>query len=154
MNIFVLDNDIETCARLHIDKHVVKMILEYAQILSSVHHLSGGTAPYRLTHKNHPCNKWARESLSNYKWLTELGQALGREYTHRYGKVHKSAQVIDALPLPNIPDIGLTTMPQAMPDEYKDEDVITAYRRFYNAEKIHFASYRNREWPEWLEVRK
>ena len=74
MNIFFLDNDIRKCAIYHCDKHVVKMTLETAQLLCGVHHIIGGDAPYKLSHKNHPCSIWARESLSNYMLLSELGR--------------------------------------------------------------------------------
>jgi hypothetical protein len=150
MNIFILDEDMDKCVQYHCDKHVVKMILEYAQILCSVHHLSGGTAPYRLTHKNHPCNVWARESLSNYDWLLLLAHKLAHEYTHRYGKVHKSSLVINSLPVPNIPDIGLTPFPQAMPDEYKSSDAVAAYRSYYLGEKSWMLQYKNRPQPDWI----
>jgi hypothetical protein len=73
MNIFYLDKSPYTCARYHCDKHVVKMILETAQLLCGAHWATGGTAQYKPTHLNHPCAIWVRKSLSNYKWLCELG---------------------------------------------------------------------------------
>ena len=73
MNIFILDLDPQSCAEAHCDKHVVKMILETAQLLSSALWITGVEAPYRLTHKNHPCAIWTRESLDNYMWLCQLG---------------------------------------------------------------------------------
>ena len=79
MNIFYLDEDTEICAQYHCDKHVVKMILEYAQILCTVLHELGQEAPYRPTHRNHPCTVWARESLDNWIWLRALCQALNQE---------------------------------------------------------------------------
>lgn len=69
MNIFYLDEDIECCAKAHVDRHVIKMILETAQILSTVcvqHHVS---APYQATHPKHPCTLWAGEFLDNWFWL-------------------------------------------------------------------------------------
>ena len=80
MNIFYLDEDVKKCAEYHCDKHCIKMILETAQLLCGVHWATGGDAPYRLSHKNHPCAIWARESYSNYVWLTDLGFALCNEY--------------------------------------------------------------------------
>ena len=65
MNIFVLDNDPFKAAEYQCDKHVVKMVLETAQLLCSAHE----TAPYKRTHYNHPCAIWTRSSLSNYMWL-------------------------------------------------------------------------------------
>ena len=116
MNIFLLDLDQELCAQYHCDKHVVKMIVEYAQLLSTAHRLLDGkletvayitklgknrtktiyTLPdnreailYKATHANHPCAVWARTSLRNYQWLVSLLDNLCTEYTKRYGRVHK-----------------------------------------------------------------
>ena len=98
MNIFWLDWDLEKCAEYHCDKHCTKMIVEYAQLLCTAHHVlqdDRSDIPYRLVHKNHPCAIWARESLSNYLVLCELGLELCKEYTHRYKKTHKSKQVLE-----------------------------------------------------------
>ena len=105
MNIFYLDNDPKVCAQYHVDKHVVKMILETAQLLSTTHWMSGSEGPYRQTHKNHPSAVWARSNKSNYIWLCELGMELCKEYTHRYGKTHKTQQHLEWLSnnIPNIP---------------------------------------------------
>jgi len=43
MNVFYLDRNPITAAQMHCDKHVVKMILEYAQLLSTAHRLLDGT---------------------------------------------------------------------------------------------------------------
>lgn len=98
------------CAEYHVDKHVVKMILETSQLLCGAHWVCGSEAPYKLSHKNHPCSIWVRKSLSNYLYLCELGLELGREYTHRYGKKHKSIEIIEwcLINKPNILDIGFT----------------------------------------------
>lgn len=79
MNIFVLDDDIEKCAEYHTDKHVVKMILESAQMLCTAVWSMGVEAPYKDTHKNHGCNVWVRKSLSNWLWLRDLTTALNDE---------------------------------------------------------------------------
>ena len=42
MNIFYLHNDPKVCAELHVDKHVVKMIVEYAQLLSTAKRMTDG----------------------------------------------------------------------------------------------------------------
>ena len=92
MNIFYLSSCPVDAASFHCDKHVVKMILEYAQLLSTAHHvLDGDDAPegiYKCTHKNHPSAVWARETNNNYRWLYDLFLELGKEYTYRYGKEH------------------------------------------------------------------
>lgn len=92
MNIFILDTDIKLSARYHVDRHIVKMPLETAQLLCTAHHAGGtdkDTIPYRMTYKNHPCAMWARENISNYTWLCYFGLELCYEYTYRYKKVHK-----------------------------------------------------------------
>ena len=155
MNIFFLDYDVKKCAQYHVDKHVVKMILETAQLLCGVHHLTPQVTPqvpYKLSHKNHPCSIWTRESLSNYLYLCELGLELGKEYTHRYGKRHKSIDVINwcIINKPNIPDIGFTTPAMAMPDEFKTDSVVESYRNYYMGAKISLASWKNREKPFWF----
>jgi len=71
------------------DKRVIKMVLESAQILSTAINKMGGEGPYKTTHMNHPCSIWARLNKENYKWLLEHFEALCREYTWRYGKIHK-----------------------------------------------------------------
>lgn len=149
MNIFILDKNIAKCAEYHVDKHVVKMILEYAQLLSTTVRVSGIDAGYKATHINHPCAKWCRESLANWKYLKNLAKVLNTEYGFRYGKSHKSWSVIQELPEPNIPDIGVTPFALAMPDQYKTSDPVQSYRNYYIGEKRHLASWKKRAQPEW-----
>ena len=96
MNIFVLHTDPETCARMHCDKHVVKMISETVQLLCTCHHFyDNHDVPYKACQLNHPCNRWLRESKANYRWLYNLGVFLYKEYKHRYGdKEHKSGELL------------------------------------------------------------
>ena len=155
MNIFFLDLDVNKCAKDHCDKHVVKMILETAQLLCGVHHIVGQVTPqvpYKLSHKNHPCSIWTRSSLSNYLYLCELGLALCKEYTNRYEKRHKSQDVIEwcLVNKPNIKDIGFTEPPKAMPDEYKVSDVVESYRNYYRGAKMGFAVWKNGNTPKWI----
>ena len=160
MNIFFLSWSPREAAQLHCDKHVVKMIIESAQLLYSAHWLlhPEGLLPtaYRLAHKNHPCSIWVRESLTNYLWLCSLGWWLCKEYTYRYGKTHKTEQHIIWLmnnPPKNIPYVGMTTPAKAMPPEYKVEDVIEAYQTFYIESKFKkrgIVNYTLREWPKFL----
>jgi len=166
MNIFFLDWNTEKCAKYHCDKHVVKMILETAQLLCGAHHVThqvstkyppttdqvNDQVPYKLSHKNHPCAIWTRESLSNYLYLCDLGLELCKEYTYRYGKRHKSQDVIEwcLTNRPNIHDVDFTTPPLAMGDEFKvGNDVIESYRNYYRKAKSGFAVWKNRETPEW-----
>lgn len=152
MNIFILDLDVKKCAEYHCDKHVVKMILETSQLLCGVHHLSGSSEiPYKLSHKNHPCSIWARESLTNYLYLCELGLELCKEYTYRYGKRHKSQDVIEwcIVNKANISDKGFTEPAKAMPEEYKTKDVVQSYRNYYIGAKKDFAVWKGRNIPFW-----
>jgi hypothetical protein len=99
MNIFYLDRDPIEAARLQCDRHVVKMILETAQLLSTAHNeLDGGQIAYKSTHKNHPSAVWARASAENYYWLQRHLGALGHEYFRRYGRVHKTIQTHSQAP--------------------------------------------------------
>jgi hypothetical protein len=151
MNIFILDNSPVTSAEMMCDKHVVKMILESAQMLCSVQTTE---APYRRTHFNHPCTKWVRESKSNYQWLISHSYALCKEYTNRYLKVHKTQSVIDWCDVnrPVLPCGGLTPFAQAMPVKYKDENAVKAYRAYYLGEKSGFAKWKNGNQPSWYMV--
>ena len=145
MNIFYIHADPATCAQQHVDKHVVKMILEYAQLLSTAHRFLDGTPVvsrrvttgrkqttynlhdsrdgmlYRATHLNHPSAKWVRHSACNYRWLFKLWIELMREYNYRYGKIHASARLIPHLKeLPNnIEENGFSAPWRAMPEDYK-----------------------------------
>ena len=151
-----LDEDPTMSAQYHVDKHVVKMILETAQLLCGVHHATAPDntyVPYKLSHKNHPCSIWARTSLSNYLYLCELGLELCKEYTYRYGKRHKSQDVIEwcLINKPNVPDVEFTEPAKAMPDEYKVGDVVQSYRNYYMGAKSGFATWKNRQKPFWFE---
>jgi hypothetical protein len=160
MNIFVLDWDVKKCAEYHNDKHVIKMILESSQLLCGVHHMTSSNptstlqVPYKLSHKNHPCSIWARESLTNYFWLCELGLELSKEYSYRYGKRHKSQDVIEwcITNKPTIVDKGFTEPARAMPDMYKVKSVVESYRNYYNGEKASFSKWKNRETPYWFKL--
>jgi hypothetical protein len=153
MNIFVLDLDADRCARFHTDRHVVKMVLETAQILCTVLHSRGMEAPYRPTHARHPCVLWAGESLSNWAWLRRLGIGLDREYRYRFGRdtSHASGLVIRALRCPPLEDQGLTGFAQAMPPGLRiPGDPVSAYRRYYVLEKTASARWTRRRVPPWI----
>lgn len=159
MNIFILDLDFETNVKYYNDKHVVKMITEHNQLLSTAHWMTGSEGPYKKTHVNHPCAIWTRNSLDNYVWLCWLNIYLCREYTHRYGKIHKGEGVLKTLTskFPDIPVIGVTPFQLCMPNQYKTDDVVEAYKKFYIAEKRFYtykrklkpSTWTKRECPEW-----
>lgn len=156
MNIFILDEDFSINVSYYVNCHVNKMLIEYSQLLCNAHHFSGSTLniPYKPCFKNHPCTKWARNSLSNYIWLIKLATELSKEYTYRYNKIHSCQKVIDWAinNIPNIPDIGLTEFVMAMPDEYKTTNIIQSYRNYYNGAKQHLFAWKNREIPYWIEI--
>ncbi len=140
------------------DKMLVKMPLETAQMLCTAHRVLDGDeyadsyGLYKEAYKNHPCTIWARESFDNYRWLYRHFIALGDEYEYRYGREHASITKLSG-PLyfvpSNIEEKGFTPLAQAMPDEYKDDDPIVAYRNYVIHEK-HYAQWnKNREQPTW-----
>ena len=184
MNIFYLDPNPTICAQYHNSKHTVKMILELAQLLSTAHRLLDGTQSiglsktgrkqtryvlpderesilYSATHINHPSAVWCRQGDSNYIWLSKLLMALCKEYTYRYGKVHKCEEtglvqkLFSELPK-NLPkQINFTAPTPAMPDACKVEnDVLSSYRNYYNLNKTHLASWKgkinSRSAPSWF----
>jgi hypothetical protein len=161
MNIFYLHVLARKAAQYHCDKHVVKMILETAQLLYSAHWelcpAGLSSVAYRKTHCNHPCSIWARESLSNYRWLADLGYWLCKEYRYRYGdKTHKTEAHILWLrenPPCGLVDIGATPPRQAMPDEYKNEHPVVAYRTYYVKNKVgvrNIVKYTRRHPPAFI----
>ena len=143
MNIFYLDKDPVKAARLQYNKHVVKMILESAQMLCTAHRCHSLAdevewVPYKKAHVNHPSTIWARQSANHYLWLYYHMLALGDEYTKRYGKTHlsitKCAEILSDAPrgMRNKP---FEQPPQCMPDEYKDKCSVQAYWNYYIGEK-------------------
>lgn len=157
MNIFYLDRDTKLCAQYHTDKHVVKMILESAQLLCTAVNVKAGkqVSPYKTTHVNHPCSIWARQSLTNATWLYQLMIELDTEYYHRYGKHHLSMlKLIDTniieLMCEYIPDGDFTEPPLSMPDEFKVADTVESYRNYYRNAKQHLHTWTNRGTPAWL----
>lgn len=172
MNIFAVDRDPVIAAQSLVDRHVVKMVIESAQILSTVHRVIDGVLVvgpkvrkhwelpdirdawlYKSTHVNHPCTIWARERSENYRWLFDHYHALGEEYTHRYGKVHKSMHLVPWLAYPpkNVPYGGPTEFPNAMPKELIiSVDSVENYRNYYKIGKAHLHKWTNRAVPTWI----
>ena len=158
MNIFYLDKNPSIAAEMACDKHVVKMILESAQLLSTAHRVIDGdeyadkVGLYKMAHKNHPSTIWTRTSTENYMWLNRYFGALCREYTYRYGKHHASERLLG--PLAHVPKgltySGFTDPPQCMPDYCKGEDTVLAYQNYYILEKSRFAKWKKRPVPEWF----
>jgi hypothetical protein len=176
VNIFVLNKDPKIAAQMHCDKHVPKMVVESAQMLSTAHRMLDGkeyTAPsksgkrmvkhyklpmnddkvYKAVHAKHPCTVWTMETHNNYMWHYELFKNLSKEYTFRFGKPHQSWELLkNALNCPpdNIPVGFLTKFALAMPEEYKTEDPVTSYQKYYKQDKKYFAKWeRGRRRPYW-----
>lgn len=167
MNIFRLDNDPVQAAVYQHDKHVVKMVVETAQLLSTalrticLNSSSINTNNlYKVTHVRHPCSIWTMSAPENMQWLFEHGYALLNEYTHRYNKIHKSSIVIDNANAiaKHVPTKAWTqeilVPPQCMPEEYHRSDVVEAYRQYYISCKLmpagRPAKWRNRKVPVWI----
>jgi len=166
MNLFILSLNFAQCAEYMIDKHVSKMILEAVQMLCTAVHLLDPDADideqlYKATHKNHPVSIWIRESQENFIWTLNMIDAMHTEWKYRYGhpieKMHKSyaLAIYISYILPSedkFPHVGLTPFAQAMPDEYKCENAVDAYRAYYQS-KQGFASWKSpREKPDWYIV--
>lgn len=160
MNIFVLDHNPYIAAQYHNNKHCVKMILETAQLLSTAHHVLDGEQSsiknviYKKTHVNHPCAKWVRECSYNYEWTFQLFLGLLKEYTHRYGKIHATQRMIKSLcykPDNITYSDSMTPFAQCMPDAYKCDNAVEAYRTYYINDKHKMAQWKNRERPYWYD---
>jgi len=154
MNIFYLDRDPYVAARFHCDKHVVKMVLETAQLLSTAHHEWGTAtdAMYKVTHKNHPSAVWVRENKKQYDWTYELLRWLSFEYSNRYKKVHKTWAKLQTELLfapAGMPDGEFKDPPLCMPDYCKLDDAVLSYRKLYNLEKSEFAKWNHSVKPYW-----
>jgi hypothetical protein len=153
MNIFVLSENVKEAAEWHVDRHVVKMPLESAQMLCTALIINGcNDVAYKPAHVKHPCTLWAAATRSNFEWLCRLGIELCAEYTYRYGREHASEKVIRSCyeKHSSIPPGSLTSFAQAMPIEYKGECAITAYRLYYVKGKSHLASWKHRSKPDWF----
>ena len=159
MNIFYLHRDAREAARMACDKHVVKMVIETAQMLCVAHtrlrRVANEKGLYLPVHVNHPSTKWARENRAQYEWLYQHFVALCDEYTHRYGKVHMTDQKLrEKLSVsPDLPEGEFTDPPQCMFDDVKTEDTVEAYREYYRVYKSGFARWTGRNVPDWYSVK-
>jgi len=177
INIFYVDEDPMDAAQALVDKHVVKMILESAQLLSTAHRVLDGQeiegksatgrkarrwilpdarddVMYAATHINHPSAVWCRTSVRNYDWLVDHFYALMREYNHRYNKTHKCYGELSYMlqsPPHNLKAWEWTEMPSCMAEEYIiSKDPIINYRNYYREGKKNLHKWTNRQPPEWI----
>lgn len=162
MNIFFLHKDPQWAANALCDKHVPKMLLESAQMLSTaVHKHTKKTDEdlyidgiYKPAYPNHPMTKWVGLNRDNFRWTLENAVWISQEYCKRFKKLHKSSKVINSIYncnyLYEILEGNFKEPPQCMPDEYKDNDYVTAYRKYYQGAKSYFAKWqRGVDAPEW-----
>ena len=182
MNLFVLDTDPVEAARLQCDKHIVKMIVESAQMLSTAHRMLDGVQTtrssvsgkrtvkywqlsgesedilYKAVHTGHPCTIWTMRSNNNYNWHYVHFCALCDEFKYRYGKTHATdIKLRDILKSPprNIPVGYLTNQPLAMQSnpECMLDDIVKSYRAFYQTKQAKFKmTWTKRDVPEWFQV--
>jgi hypothetical protein len=181
MNIFALDRSAPIAAKYHCDKHVVKMIVETAQMLCTAHRVLDGVMTvkmvggrrkkvwtmndlyldallYKATHVNHPSNIWARETQMNYEWLYELFCELCNEYTHRYGKLHKTDRILrDVLKTPPRKISNQSSMTEfalamkSNPECMDPQNPIDSYRKFYRTKQSRFQmKWTKRQIPAWF----
>lgn len=156
MNIFILDEDFEKNAQYYCDQHLVKMILESAQLLCSVVILNGGVAPYKLTHKNHPCTKWLLENGKHWDFLISLVTALNDEYKRRFNHQnnHKSFDVILSLTKPKYHHNSPIKKYISVTDQVEKLSLkknISAYRKYYKQKSTEFSMrWSNSTKPYWL----
>jgi len=160
MNIFVLHTDPIIAARMHCDKHVPKMCVEAAQMMASALRRHGATdeqmpltkagTPYKGGYAHHPCTVWAGDNRANFQWLANHAQALCFEYLSRFSKVHSCEKPIRQMHklYQTIIKGDLTPFTQAMPDEYRDDDAVKAYRAYYHSKQ--FAKWeKGTPAPDW-----
>jgi len=157
MNIFFLDYDPQKAAIYHCDKHVVKMITETSQLLSTAHHVLDRTDNkiFMLPcYVNHPCNLWVRKSLQNYLWARNLLHHLIEEYDFRYEKYdnfRRARLIAEHDPPKNFPSLKWTKPYLAVPDDCKiSEDPVECYREYYRKHKSKFATWKKRGAPAWF----
>lgn len=186
MNLFLLDKDPVIAAQSQCNAHVVKMVVESAQMLSTAHRMLDGNMSiergisktgrktsikrwelpdarenllYKACHAGHPCTVWTMKSSNNYNWHWVHFAALCDEYTHRYGKVHKTDDLLRKVlrELPRSIAVGpLSSLPLAMgaaPECIDYSDPVGSYRKFYQTKQSRFKMvWTKREIPEWFKV--
>ena len=185
MNIFILSLNAKKAAEQHCDKHVVKMILETTQLLymcwnyfdedkwrqkleeqlkenSIIKNMIENKQKVNLNtyksgkgHMNHPCSKWVRESVENYKWLCKLGIELCDEKMYRWPKNKQHSclghlQILQKNIPVNLPNIEQTKFALAMPDENKTNNAVESYQKYYKNDKQKLVKWTNRETPKWI----
>ena len=162
MNIFILDESPTESAKMYCDKHVPKMVVELYQMMGSALRRHGAVddimpltksgTPLKGGYHKHPCTLWTGDSRENFIWASFHGAMLCEEYESRFGKSHFCVDAIEQMfhMRDIIPEGDLTPFAQAMPDEYRNDDAVKAYRTYYKNDKAHFARWnKGRVAPYW-----
>lgn len=160
MNIFILSENHEENATWHVDRHVVKQITEGNQMLCTARRLLGDdSAPYEIAYPNHPITKWVRESQDNYIFTCNYVISLCKEYTFRYGKIHKGESIVQDC-LNKTPDFekkemtphiyAVSKMGNAIKFIKDNMNVTEIYKLYYCLDKSHLFSWKNRSVPFWI----
>lgn len=173
MNRFLIEIHPGRIAKSLCDKHIVKMPLEEAQMLSHALHryLAKGDEDFATfnkreglqngpkNHGKHPCTIWAGDTRANYTYSLAMLEEMCAEYTKRYHRDHKCSLLIPRFKFmaKYIPDGNITPHPQAFKDhpEFMTDErwPITAYRRYYKW-KYDTTDWcklnKLRETPHWL----
>lgn len=153
MQIYYLDSNPKLSAQYHTNSHVVKMLTEGLQILSTVCHIHNQSelAVYKKTHEFHPSVQWTAETIDNYLWLYDMTYWLYEEYKLRFNKTHLAGEKFKQLGIPYIEKEGLTPIRYGFKDEkYWLEDRVEGYRLYLKEVKGHLIKYSVRDMPEWL----
>lgn len=156
MNIFITNYNPTACAMEHCLVHRNKMLVEYAQLMSTYHDVNGTWVKgmYKPTHTNHPSAKWVRESEANYAWLYSLWSDLGYLFLNREYKHHKSFAKLRSVLAPKLSNDDTLLMLAkratfndsmlAMPDKYKSKSIALSYQRYLSSK---FKEWQNRSNP-------
>lgn len=164
MNIFFLHSNPKIAAQDYCDKHCSKMILEIAQQFCANFWLQNIPAPYKLTHQNHPSTVWSRLSSANFEWLIEHAIELCAEKTKRFGRSHKSEEVIewvvDNYSRLEFPRSDLTKFAIAISENsicrqdkrFNEDDPVLCYRLYYKLDKFNIATWNYSKCPEWWDL--
>ena len=181
MNVFYLSAYEDMCAQMHCDSHCSKMIIEYAQLMSTAHRTMDGelyygrtksgakikrwkmdddvmeTTLYKASHINHPSAIWVRQSRANYRWLYRMWTELNTEFMYRYNKnvpheSYRKLQLLLGTEPTNLKEGFFTEPTPAMPNDVKNQSSVVAYRDYYIKYKQHLAKWTKRDIPQWMEI--
>ena len=179
MNIFVLSYSAipqvhyKENARMHCDKHVVKMITESVQMLVTVLPqyfsktalgLEPPCKPLAAGHAKHPCVLWLQQDIIHFNYLAQLAYHLCLEKQARWplNADHEYQPFIEHLCQCLYITDYLSThsrLPETFATAVKSEslrstnrphvEAVTIYRDYYISDKATFATWRGVGKPSW-----